>query len=87
MTVKIWERPKDPRPLVPVIEAARITQGKLHVFTPNLNADPEPVHAKQILLSASLGGSQVCWATESAMLQQGAPPKPIAEVDLRSRTR
>lgn len=85
VSVKIWDRPQDPRPLVPVIEAARITQGKLQFYTPNLNADPEPLHDKQFLLAASLGGAQVCWATEGALLKDAAAPKPaaVSEPDVR----
>src|SRR5215203_5796849 len=33
VTVRLWERHDDPRPVVPVVEAARITQGKL-ISTP-----------------------------------------------------
>jgi hypothetical protein len=94
VSVRIWDRPQDPRPLVPVIEAARITQGKLQVYTPNLNADPEPVHDKQFLLRASLGGAHICWATESALLKDVGALKPAvaSEADLpqedpRRRTR
>jgi hypothetical protein len=89
VSVRIWDRPQDARPLVPVIEAARITQGKLQFYTPNLNADPEPVHDKQFLLTASLGGAQVCWATESALLKDpaAAKPAPAPEPDLRQRIR
>jgi hypothetical protein len=72
VTVRLWERHDDPRPVIPVVEAARITQGKLQFYTPNLNADPEPVHDKQFLLIAGLGGAQVCWATESALLKETA---------------
>jgi hypothetical protein len=80
VTVKIWDRPQDPRPLVPVMEAARITQGKLQFYSPNLNADPEPIHDKQFLLVATLGGAQLCWATESSLLKEGsAGPKAAAE--------
>lgn len=70
VTIRLWERHEDPRPVIPVVEAARITQGKLQFYTPNLNADPEPVHDKQFLLIASLGGAQVCWATEGALLKE-----------------
>jgi hypothetical protein len=72
VTVKLWDRSDDPRPVIPIIEAARITQGKLQFYTPNLNADPEPVHDKQFLLIATLGGAQVCWATESSLLKDDA---------------
>jgi hypothetical protein len=72
VTVRLWDRHDDPRPVVPVIEAARITQGKLQFYTPNLNADPEPVHDKQFLIIAGLGGAQICWATEGALLKDAA---------------
>lgn len=84
VTLKLWDRHDDSRPVVPVIEAARITQGKLQFFTPNLNADPEPVHDKQFLLIATLGGAQVCWATDSSFLKEStkeakaAPPPVVA---------
>jgi hypothetical protein len=74
VTVKVWDRPQDPRPLVPVLEAARITQGKLRFYTPNLNADPEPIHDKQFLVAASLGEAQICWSTDSSFLKEGAKP-------------
>ena len=71
VTVKLWDRPQDPRPLIPVIEAARITQGKVRFYTPNLNADPEPVHDNHFLLVASFGGAQVCWATDDSFFKDG----------------
>jgi hypothetical protein len=70
VTIRLWDRHDDPRPVVPVVEAARITQGKLQFYTPNLDADPEPVHDKQFLLIAGLGGAQICWATESSLLNE-----------------
>jgi hypothetical protein len=71
VTIRLWTRSEDPRPVVPIVEAARITQGKLQFYTPNLDADPDPVHDKQFVLMASLGGAQVCWATESSLLKEG----------------
>ncbi len=81
VSVRLWDRHDDPRPVAPVIEAARITQGRLQFYTPNLDADPEPVHDKQFVLIAGLGGTQICWATESSLLKEGtsrakAPPAP-----------
>jgi hypothetical protein len=70
VTIRLWDRHDDPRPVAPVVEAARITQGKLQFYTPNLDADPEPVHDKQFLLIAGLGGAQICWATESSLLKE-----------------
>src|SRR5215207_8545055 len=83
VTVRLWESHDDPRPVVPVVEAARITQGKVQFYTPNLDADPEPVHDKQFLLIAGLGGAQICWATESPLLKEatssGKAPGPQAD--------
>ena len=92
VTVKAWDRLEDPRPLIPVIEAARITQGKVHFYTPNLNADPEPpVYDRQFLLVATLGGAQVCWATQSSLLADGNAGKsattPLAGPDRRKPSR
>src|SRR5918911_3443903 len=55
VTIKVWDRPDDPRPVIPVVEAARITQGKLQFYTPNLDADPQPVHDKDFVVAAALG--------------------------------
>jgi hypothetical protein len=78
VTIKLWERHDDPRPVIPVIEAARITQGKLQFYTPNLDADPEPVHDKQFLIIAGLGGAQICWATESSLLKEATSRGKVA---------
>ena len=90
-TIKLWDRSEDTRPIIPVIEAARITQGKLQFFTPNLNADPEPVHDKQFLVTATLGGAQICWATESSLLKDTGGAKlvaaPTAAPEFRKPTR
>ncbi len=85
VTIKLWNRPEDPRPVVPIVEAARITQGRLHFYTPNLNADPDPIHDKQFVLVASLGGAQVCWATESSLLKDGANSRATAAAPSVSR--
>jgi len=73
VTIKLWNHRDDPRPIIPVIEAARITQGKLHFYTPNLNGDPESVHDKFIIMT-EMGGPQVCWATPSSLFDEGAYP-------------
>ena len=78
VTIKLWNRSEDPRPVIPIVEAARITQGRLHFYTPNINADPDPVHDKQFVLVASLGGVQVCWATESSLLKDAANSRATA---------
>ena len=67
--IKVLDRPEDPRPLAPVIEAARITQGKLQFYTPHLNADPQPVHERDFVVVAALGGTQVCWATSGSLIK------------------
>jgi hypothetical protein len=66
--VTIWDRPDDPRPLIPVIEAARITQGLVQFYTPNLNTDPESAH-DSFLLMADMGGGVVCWATPASLIK------------------
>ena len=71
--ITAWDRPEDPRPLNPVIEAARITQGNLQFYTPNLNADPESAHDSFILMT-EMGGGFVCWATPSSLMNEGAYP-------------
>jgi hypothetical protein len=71
--ITIWDRPEDPRPLVPVIEAARITQGTLQFYTPNLNTDPESAHDSFVLIT-EMGGGDVCWATPSSLMNEGAYP-------------
>jgi hypothetical protein len=73
VTIRVWDRPDDPRPLVPVIEAARITQGKLLFYTPELNADPESISEKFLLIT-DMGGPQICWATPSSLVGEGAYP-------------
>jgi hypothetical protein len=73
VTIKAWDRPEDPRPIVPVIEAARITQGKLQFFTPDLNSDPEST-PNTFIMMIDMGGGYVCWATPSSLLKEGAYP-------------
>jgi hypothetical protein len=71
--ITVWDRPEDPRPLIPVIEAARITQGSLQFYAPNLNSDPESAHDSFVLMT-EMGGGYVCWATPSSLLNEGAYP-------------
>jgi hypothetical protein len=71
--ITVWDRPEDPRPLIPVIDAARITQGSLLFYTPNLNTDPESAHDSFILIT-DMGGGDVCWATPSSLINEGAYP-------------
>ncbi len=83
VTLRLWDRPEDPRPVVPVIEAARIMQGKVQFYTPDLNTDPQSVHDKQFLLMTEMGGGYICWATPSSLVSEGAyravgEPKPEA---------
>jgi len=71
VTVKVWDRPNDPRPLKPVIEAARITQGKLQFYTPDLNADPASA-PETFLVMTDMGGGYVCWATPSQLINENS---------------
>ena len=71
VTVKVWDRPNDPRPLKPVIEAARITQGKLQFYTPDLNADPASA-PETFLVMTDMGGGYVCWATPSQLMNENS---------------
>src|SRR5215203_5226585 len=71
VTVKVWDSPNDPRPLKPVIEAARITQGKLQFYTPDLNADPASA-PDTFLLMTDMGGGFVCWATPSQLINENS---------------
>jgi hypothetical protein len=70
--ITVWDRPEDPRPLIPVIEAARITQGLVQFYTPTLNNDPESAH-ESFLLMADMGGGDVCWATPPSLIQDDNP--------------
>jgi hypothetical protein len=71
--VTVWDRPEDPRPLIPVIEAARITQGNLQFYAPDLNSDPESAHESFIVMT-EMGGGYVCWATPSSLMNEGSYP-------------
>jgi hypothetical protein len=71
--ITIWDRPEDPRPLIPVIEAARITQGNVQFYTPNLNTDPESAPDSFILMT-EMGGGYICWASPSSLINDGAYP-------------
>jgi hypothetical protein len=59
--------------LIPVIEAARITQGLVQFYTPNLNTDPESTH-DAFLLMADMGGGVVCWATPASLIKDAGQP-------------
>ena len=72
VTVKLWDRPDDPRPVIPVIEAARITEGQLQFYTPDLHADPQPLHDRNYVIVAALGGAQICWANPGSLVKEGA---------------
>ena len=73
VTIRLWDRPDDSRPVIPVIEAARIMEGQLQFYTPDLNADLESVSNRFVLI-AEMGGSQICWATPSALLSEDGYP-------------
>jgi hypothetical protein len=71
VTIKTWDHPDDPRPAVPVIEAARIMQGKLQFYTPQLDPNPESA-PETFLLMAEMGGEHVCWATPSSLISDAS---------------
>jgi len=71
--ITVWDRPEDPRPLIPVIEAARITQGLVQFYTPTLNNDPESAH-DSFLLMADMGGGNICWATPASLIKDVGQP-------------
>jgi hypothetical protein len=73
VTIKAGDKPEDPRPLTPIIEAARIMQGKLQFYSPNLTADPASAPS-EFLIMTEMGGGYVCWATPSALMKEGAYP-------------
>jgi hypothetical protein len=78
VTIKTWERPEDARPLNPVVEAARVTQDKVHFSSPHLNADPETAHDTYLLM-VEMGGDHVCWATSKSLIND-ASRQPSAEI-------
>ena len=73
VTIRLWDRPDDPRPVIPVVEAARIMEGKLQFYAPDLNADPESMTTRFVLIT-EMGGPQVCWSTPRALLDEGGYP-------------
>ena len=73
MSIRLWDRPDDPRPVIPVVEAARIMEGKLQFYAPDLNADPESMTTRFVLIT-EMGGPQVCWSTPRALLDEGGYP-------------
>ena len=81
VTVRTWDRPDDPRPLNPVLEAARIMQGKLHFFSRMLTNDPASA-PDEYLVMTEMGGGYVCWAKPAWMMEAASPvaqapaPKP-----------
>jgi hypothetical protein len=73
VTIKTWDRPQDPRPLNPVLEAAKITQGKLQFFSRQLTTDPASA-PDEFLIMTEMGGGYVCWANPSWLMEtQGSP--------------
>jgi hypothetical protein len=87
--ITVWDRPDDPRPLAPVVEAARIMQGTVQFYTPALNLDPESAHDSFVLV-ADMGGGPVCWATSTSLLNEkgrpGAKPEARGVGDPAPRT-
>jgi hypothetical protein len=72
-TIKTWDRPNEPRPLNPIIEAAKIMQGKLQFFSRQLTTDPASA-PDEYLIVTEMGGGYVCWAKPSWMLQPATAP-------------
>jgi hypothetical protein len=77
--ITVWDRPDDARPLIPVIEAARITQGLVQFHTPTLNDDPESAY-DSFLLMAEMGGGTVCWATPASLIRDAKQPASQAKL-------
>ena len=73
VSIRLWERPDDPRPVAPVIEAAQIMRGKLQFYTPDLNLDPESASDKFVLIT-DMGGPQICWASPASLIDEGVYP-------------
>jgi len=71
--ITVWDRPEEARPLIPVIEAARITQGIVQFYTPTLNDDPESAH-DSFLIMAAMGGGTICWATPASLTTNAVQP-------------
>ena len=73
VTINPADRGSDPRPLAPVLEAARIVQGTVQFYAPDQSADPESTHDKFVMV-VEMGAGNVCWATPGALLEDGAYP-------------
>jgi hypothetical protein len=76
VTIKTWDRAQDPRPLTPIIEAAKIMQGKLQFFSPKMTTDPASA-PDEYLIMTEMGGGYVCWAKPSWLMQP--PSAPVAD--------
>ena len=73
VTINPGESASDPRPLAPVLEAARILQGTVQFFAPDQSSDPESKHEKFVML-VEMGSGTVCWAKPGSLLDDGAYP-------------
>jgi hypothetical protein len=67
--IKTADRQDDPRPIIPVIEAARIMQGKVQFYAPKLNSDPESAPDSFVLM-AEMGSGYVCWASPGSLINE-----------------
>jgi hypothetical protein len=76
VTIKTWDRAGDPRPLTPIIHAAKIMQGKLQFFSRKMSADPASA-PDEYLIMTEMGGGYVCWAKPSWLMQP--PNAPVAD--------
>jgi hypothetical protein len=73
VTITSWDRPGDPRALSPVLEAAKIMQGKLQFFSRQLTTDPASA-VDEYLVMTEMGGGYVCWAKPIWLMKAASPP-------------
>jgi hypothetical protein len=82
VTIKTWDRAGDPRPLTPIIEAAKIMQGKLQFFSRKMSTDPASA-PDEYLIMTEMGGGYVCWAKPASIMQP--PNAPVAEAPAQAK--
>jgi hypothetical protein len=82
VTIKTWDRAGDPRPLTPIIEAAKIMQGKLQFFSPKMTTDPASA-PDEYLIMTEMGGGYVCWANPASIMQPSNAP--VAEAPAQAK--
>jgi hypothetical protein len=73
VTIKTWDRAEDPRPLNPVLAAAKIMQGKLQFFSRQLTTNPSSA-VDEYLVMTEMGGGYVCWAKPTWLMHPANPP-------------